>query len=52
MGLKTKNAAREPTLLVYNERKVVGIYCGYFHIQILVEAENGNRQLVGWGYNF
>eukprot|EP01091_Cochliopodium_minus_P006624 TRINITY_DN1663_c0_g2_i2.p1 TRINITY_DN1663_c0_g2~~TRINITY_DN1663_c0_g2_i2.p1 ORF type:complete len:442 (-),score=62.68 TRINITY_DN1663_c0_g2_i2:14-1339(-) len=53
MGLgKGNETKRTPVKLAYCERKVVGMYCGYFHCQLLVEENNGERQLLGWGYNY
>ena len=37
--------------LKLKEQRIVGMYCGYFHVQVLVEHENGERQIVGWGFD-
>ena len=53
MGLGKNNETKSlPTELVYKERKVVGMFSGYFHTQLLVEDQNEERQLLGWGYNY
>ena len=51
MGGRSRKTKKTPVELTYKERKVVGMYCGYFHTQLLVEDQNGERQLLGWGYN-
>ena len=53
MGLGVvSETKRLPTELVYKERKVVGMFSGYFHTQLLVEDQNEERQLLGWGFNY
>ena len=46
MGKETKTRI-EVVPLVYNEKKIVGMYAGYFHVQLLVEDEKGERQILG-----
>ena len=31
--------------------KIVGMFCGYFHVSLLVENEKKERQIVAWGYD-
>eukprot|EP01091_Cochliopodium_minus_P020364 TRINITY_DN8876_c0_g1_i1.p1 TRINITY_DN8876_c0_g1~~TRINITY_DN8876_c0_g1_i1.p1 ORF type:complete len:433 (-),score=74.04 TRINITY_DN8876_c0_g1_i1:3-1277(-) len=50
-GQSDTNSKETPVLLNYCQNKIVGVYCGYFHCQLLVENENGERQIVGWGFN-
>jgi hypothetical protein len=51
MGLNHKNNLTSVTKLKLCQQKIVGIQCGYFHVSILVEHENGDRQIVAWGYD-
>ena len=50
LGGRSRKAKKIPIKLAYNERKVVGMYCGNYHTQLLVEDQNGERELLGWGY--
>ena len=51
MGLDHKRNLIENSKLKLSEQRIVGMYSGYFHTCVLVEHENGERQVVGWGYN-
>ena len=51
MGLDHSRCIDQVLKLKLSEQRIVGMYSGYFHTCVLVEHENGERQVVGWGYN-
>ena len=51
MGLDHNSDLESVEKLKLTDQRVVGMYCGYFHASLLVEYENGERQVVGWGYD-
>ena len=36
--------------LKLSEQRIDGMYSGYFHTCVLVEHENGERQVIGWEF--
>ena len=51
MGLDNTNSLQEVTELKLKNQKIVGMFSGYFFTVVLVEHENGERQVVGWGHD-
>ena len=51
MGLNENKSLKEILKLKLSEQRIVGMFSGYFFTCVLVEYENGERQVVGWGHN-
>ena len=51
LGLGHKNTVKNITELKLSEQRIVGMFAGYFFASILVEHQNGERQIVAWGHD-
>ena len=52
VGKSDSETKYTPIKIPFDKDKIVGLFCGNFHVQILVENDKGIRRLVGWGGSY